>query len=180
MENKMSSEDTSYVELQKKIDESTPTGFPASEDGTEIKILKLLFSPEEADIAKRLGGAMEPLGKIHGRINKGGISLSLNELDEVLDGLVERGNIIGFEREGTKYYSLVQWVVGFFESQLGKMTKEFAEHLITSKFDVLSKRLSTVIKLDQGSNQPNLKMYYGKRVPQNLDYVYALSSFAIG
>ena len=44
MENKMSSEDTSYVELQKKIDESTPAGFPASEDGTEIQILKLMFN----------------------------------------------------------------------------------------------------------------------------------------
>jgi len=123
----MSSENTLYVELQKKIDESTPAGFPASEDGTEIKILKLLFSPEEANIAKRLGGAMEPLEKIHGRISEGGISLSLNELEEVLDGLVERGNINGVEREGIKVYSLVQWVIGFFESQLGKMTKEFAE-----------------------------------------------------
>ena len=55
-----------------------------------------------------------------------------------------------------------------------------ADHLITSKFEVLSKHLSHAIKLDQGKNQPNLKMYYGKRVPQNLDYVYALSSFAIG
>jgi len=40
--------------------------------------------------------------------------------------------------------------------------------------------VSTAIKLDQGSNHPNLKMYYGKRVPQNLNYVYALSSFGIG
>ncbi len=55
-----------------------------------------------------------------------------------------------------------------------------AEHLITSKFGVLSKNLPNGIKLDQGGNQPNLKMYYGKKVPQNLNYVYALSSFAIG
>lgn len=55
-----------------------------------------------------------------------------------------------------------------------------ADHLITSKFDVLSECLSNTIKLDKGGNLPNLKMYYGKRVPQSLNYVYALSSFAIG
>ena len=55
-----------------------------------------------------------------------------------------------------------------------------ADHLITSEFEILSKHLHDAIKLDQGSYQPNLKMYYEKRVHQNLDYVYALSSFAIG
>ncbi|KKM98449.1 hypothetical protein LCGC14_1157810 [marine sediment metagenome] len=55
-----------------------------------------------------------------------------------------------------------------------------ADHLITSKLGVLSKNLPNAIKLDQGGNQPNRKMYYGIRVPQNLNYIYALSSFAIG
>lgn len=123
----MSSEDSIYVELQKKIDESTPAGFPASAEGTEIKILKLLLSPEEAKIAKHLGGSMEPLEIIHRRINEKGIPISSKELEEVLDRLVERGVIIGGEWQGGKYYSLVQWAVGFFESQLGRMTKEFAE-----------------------------------------------------
>ena len=39
----MSSEDTSYVELQKKIDESTPAGFPASEDGIGKEVSKEEF-----------------------------------------------------------------------------------------------------------------------------------------
>ncbi len=55
-----------------------------------------------------------------------------------------------------------------------------ADHLITPKCEVLTKRLSNEIKLDKGNNKPNLKMYYGKRVPQNLEYVYALGSFAKG
>jgi ferredoxin len=127
MVNKMSSEDTSYEELQKKIHESTPTGFPASEDGTEIKILKLLLSPEEAKIAKHLGGSMEPLALIHGRLNENGIPISSKELEVILDGLAVRGVILGGERPDSKYYCLVQWMVGFFEYQLGRMTKEFAE-----------------------------------------------------
>ena len=55
-----------------------------------------------------------------------------------------------------------------------------ANHLITNKFDVLSERLSPEIKLDLGNSRPNLRMYYGKRVPQDLNYVFALSSFALG
>ena len=130
---KMSSEDIIYVELQKQIHESTPAGFPTSEDGTDIKILKLLLSPDEAKIAKNLGGFMESLKIIHGRIKESDISISLKDLEETLDDLVARGVIIGGEWQGTKQYSLVQWIVGFFESQGGRMTKEFAE--LASKYN---------------------------------------------
>ncbi len=125
--NEMSSEDSIYRELQKKIHESTPAGFPASDDGTDIKILKLLFSPEEVSIAMNLGARMEPLDVIQGRVSKSGISQSIEELEVILDRLVKNGAIIGVEWQGKKIYSLVQFAVGFFEYQLGRMTKEFAE-----------------------------------------------------
>ena len=127
MVNEMSSKDSIYRELQKKIHSSTPAGFPASDDGTDINLLKTLLSPNEANIGIHLGGLIEPLKMIHRRINKSGISLSLEELEKILDGLVERGIIVGRERQDIKYYSLVQWMVGFFEMQVGRMTKEFAE-----------------------------------------------------
>ncbi|MHA2008252.1 MAG: ATP-binding protein [Promethearchaeota archaeon] len=123
----MGSEDSIYRELQIKINNNTPAGFPASDNGTDIKILKLLLSSDDANIAIHLSGRMEPLEIIHGRIIKSGISISLKELEGILDKLVENGIIIGFTRQDVKHYSLVQWAVGFFEFQLGKMTKEFAE-----------------------------------------------------
>ena len=55
-----------------------------------------------------------------------------------------------------------------------------ANHLITSKFVSLSAVLSDAIILDPRSNQLNLKMYYGIRVPQNLDIIYGLGSFSVG
>jgi len=42
-----------YRELQQHLDQF-PAGFPATESGVEIRILKHLFSPEEAKIATRL------------------------------------------------------------------------------------------------------------------------------
>ncbi|MFX0030171.1 MAG: hypothetical protein ACFE8B_13250, partial [Candidatus Hermodarchaeota archaeon] len=128
----MSSEDAIYRELQEKIHTTTPVGFPASEDGTDIKLLKMLLSPDEAKIAIQLGALPEPLKRINRRINRSGISISLEELEETLDKLVENGVIMGgamlYDREkGIKRYSLAQWAVGIYEFQLGRMTKEFAQ-----------------------------------------------------
>lgn len=130
--NKIVSDDSIYRELQKKIHENTPVGYPAAEDGTDIKILKLLLSSEEAKISAQLGGRPEPLDDIHKRISETGISISLKELEEVLDKLVGKGVIIGGPQaydweKGLKRYCLMHWAVGIFEAQLGKMTKEIAE-----------------------------------------------------
>jgi amino-acid N-acetyltransferase len=55
-----------------------------------------------------------------------------------------------------------------------------ADHLITPKYECLSKLLLNDIILDKGCNKPNLKMYYGKKIPQDLRYVYTLSTYAKG
>ncbi|MFX0004240.1 MAG: ATP-binding protein [Candidatus Hodarchaeota archaeon] len=128
----MVGEDAIYNELRRKIDESMPVGFPASEDAKEIRLLEMLFTPEEAKIAMNLGSIAEPLKRIHRRVNRSGISISLEELEEILDGLAEKGAISGgplfFDREkNLKMYSLAQWAVGIFEYQVNRLTKEFAQ-----------------------------------------------------
>ncbi len=127
----MVSEDPIYEELRKKIDESMPVGFPASEDGTELRLLEMLFTPEEAKIAIHLSILPERLKVIHRRVKKAGISISINEMEERLDGLVEKGAIVGGailddEKQG-KRYSLTQWIFGMWELQVDKLTKEFAK-----------------------------------------------------
>ena len=42
-----------YQELREHLD-SLPGGFPPTESGVEIRILKRLFSPEEAELARYL------------------------------------------------------------------------------------------------------------------------------
>ena len=46
----MSSEDKVYRELQEHLDKQA-VGFPATESGVEIRILKELFNPEQASLA---------------------------------------------------------------------------------------------------------------------------------
>lgn len=121
----MISEDKVYRQLQEEIDTRMPIGFPRSESGLDIKILKELFTPKEANIAIHLSALSEPTEKIHKRVNKKGISISLEELQEILDDMLRRGLINGSAKK--KKYSLALFAVGFYEFQVDKQTKELAE-----------------------------------------------------
>jgi len=115
-----------YRELQKHLD-SMPVGYPATESGIEIKILKHLFTPEQAKIALKLNFMADPLNKIFRRLKKS--DFSLEELEDKLDemyfnGLINRGLVKEGETE-TKYYGSAPIVVGFFEYQLNRLTPEF-------------------------------------------------------
>jgi electron transport complex protein RnfB len=56
-----------YIQLQKHLDNQA-IGFPATRSGVELKILKHIFSPQEAEIASYLSYRMEPLETIYGRV----------------------------------------------------------------------------------------------------------------
>ena len=112
-----------YRELQRHLDKM-PVGFPATKSGVEIRILKHLFTPEEANIALNLSAVPESLGRIHRRVKKSGVTLQ--QLEEVLDHLVEKGAIMGGKmldkgRKG-KYYSKAQLAIGMFEFQIDRGT----------------------------------------------------------
>jgi len=128
----MQSEDEVYKKLHKEIDERMPIDFPAHQSGLEIKILKLLFTPEEAAIAIHLSALPEPLDKIYKRVTKSGISISKERLEELLNNLNEKGAIQGGgsvydKKHNRRRYRLLPWAIGIFEYQLGRVTKEFAE-----------------------------------------------------
>ena len=115
-----------YQELRKHLDKM-PVGYPATESGIEIKILKHLFTLEQAKIALKLNFMADPLHKIYRRLKKSGFSLEEleNKLDEMyFNGLINRGLVKEGEKE-TKYYGSAPIVVGFFEYQLNRLTPEF-------------------------------------------------------
>ncbi len=127
--NKMASKDLIYRQLQKVLDERLPVGFPATDSGIEIRVLKHLFTPKECEIAIYLTIIPEPLEEIHKRVVKSGISINLNELEEILDELVKKMVILSESRladKPVKHYSLMPFAIGFYETQLDKQTKEFA------------------------------------------------------
>jgi electron transport complex protein RnfB len=113
-----------YRELQRHLDE-LPVGYPPTESGVEIRILKHLFTPEEAALATHLSVIPEPLSRIHMRL-EGEASISLPELEESLDGMFRKGTVLMRSDRGEKCYSNAMLIVGMFELQVGRLTKEFA------------------------------------------------------
>ena len=116
-----------YRDLQKHLD-SLPIGYPATESGVEIRILKRLFTPEEARMATKLSIIAEPLSEIYQRVKN--TRVSIEKLEQVLDRMVHKGTIMVNTRDGEKYYRNAMLAVGMFELQVNRLTKGFVEDLL--------------------------------------------------
>ncbi|MCK5184220.1 MAG: hypothetical protein KAQ95_07935, partial [Candidatus Heimdallarchaeota archaeon] len=99
-----------YHQLRYEIDTRTANFFPSSDSGLEIQILKQIFTPLEAQIAIQLSALPEGLKRIHKRVTKSGIDISIQDLENLLDGLVRKGGIIYekllFNKPKKKMYGL--------------------------------------------------------------------------
>ena len=76
-----------YVELQRHLDRQA-IGFPATKTGAELKILKHIFSPEEARIATCLTYTPEPVDVVFERV--GHIAANREVLIKIVYGSVKQ------------------------------------------------------------------------------------------
>ena len=118
----MNPKDQVYVNLQKHLDNQA-VGFPATRSGVEIKILKHIFTPEEAEITSYLTYKLEPFKTIFGKV--GHLLESPEELEKLLDRIQKKGGIESKIKNGVKHYCCAPLVVGMYEFQLGRLTPEF-------------------------------------------------------
>ncbi|MBW1706902.1 MAG: 4Fe-4S binding protein [Deltaproteobacteria bacterium] len=118
----MGQNDQVYIKLQKHLDNQA-VGFPATKTGVEIRILKHIFTPEEAEIASFLSYKFEPLEIIYGRVEP--LVQSPEELEMILDGIQKKGGIEFKIKNGEKHYCNAPLVVGMYEFQLDRLTPEF-------------------------------------------------------
>lgn len=129
MANESISEDSDvYRKLQQHLDEM-PVGFPPVKSGADIRLLKHLFTPEEAKIAMFLKFGwdrdLEPLETIYKCTKETGISLE--ELETILDRMVSKGSIMSKKDGGKKYYGNALLMIGMFEFQVNRLTKDFVK-----------------------------------------------------
>lgn len=118
----MEKNEQAYIRLQRHLD-SQPVGFPATRSKSELRILKHIFTPDEAEIATCLTYKSEPIEAVFARA--GHLSASPDALAEVLDAIEKKGGVGIVIKEGRKYYCNLPLVVGMFEFQLGRLTPEF-------------------------------------------------------
>jgi NAD-dependent dihydropyrimidine dehydrogenase PreA subunit len=127
MEAEMIKEDQVYRDLQAHLDK-LPVGFPAAKSGVEIRILKHLFTPEEAEIALQLSMIPQTVESIYKRIKKSG--MSIEQLQKKLDHMVYKGSIRGGKEGDKKVYGNLQLAVGMYEHQVDRLTRDFAEDVV--------------------------------------------------
>ncbi len=99
--------DREYRLLQQRLDRNI-TGAPDSP--AFMPILKLLFSPSEADLARQIPTRFTSLGSLSRKTK-----IPLSDLDGKITDMARKGFVIDFRRGEKRYVSLAPVVIGFFE-----------------------------------------------------------------
>jgi len=115
-----------YRKLRKHLDEF-PIGFPSTESGVEMRLLKYFFTPEEAEIAMHLTILPQTLEQIHKSLERTGVPI--DKLEHTLAQMARKGSIYFVKGKGNNYYLNAQLAIGMYEHQVNKLTKEFLEDM---------------------------------------------------
>jgi len=111
---------SAYKRLAERLD-ALPNGFPATEDGAELRLLAYLFTPEEAELAAQLRLARETVDEIAAHV--GGEPAVLRKQ---LKGMARKGLISAGRTDHGLGYAIMPFAVGFYEAQVATMDAEFA------------------------------------------------------
>jgi Na+-translocating ferredoxin:NAD+ oxidoreductase subunit B len=113
-----------YKRLRKHLD-TMPVGFPATRSGVELRILKRLFTPDEARVAMGMTHVFESAKTICKRLQKQGVPPL--QCRQCLSDMAGKGSLLCRKGDEKPRYALVPFVVGMYEFQIGRMTTELYE-----------------------------------------------------
>ncbi len=111
----MDTQQDAYRHLAQRLD-SLPNGFPPSADGSELRLLGKLFTPEEASLASQLLMKLETAEQLAARLG-----LDYAPTRQLLKGMAHKGLIAAGKTEGGLGYKLLPFVVGIYENQVGDL-----------------------------------------------------------
>ena len=109
-----------YLKLAKVLD-TLPNGFPTTESGVEIKLLKKIFRPEDIDLFCDLKLSFETAEQIAERTGR-----SIDGLEDHLLEMWQRGQLFGTNLGGIMVFKMVPWAFGIYEFQLPHIDREMA------------------------------------------------------
>ncbi|MEM2958168.1 MAG: 4Fe-4S binding protein [Candidatus Jordarchaeaceae archaeon] len=113
--------DEAYYKLQEFLNQF-PLGFPKTSSGVEIKILKRLFTEEEAKIAVLLTPIPEEASQIAQRSG-----MDPQFLEQKLEAMSKKGLIFRVRREGKTLYNSAPFMIGLYEYSVKKIDRELAK-----------------------------------------------------
>ena len=112
-----------YTSLREFLD-NMPGGYPATETGVEMKILKKLYTPEQAELTMHLTPMPEPVSSVAARIGR-----DEAELAEKLEAMAKEGLIYRLREGDQVFYLAISFVVGIYEFHLNTIDREFSEYM---------------------------------------------------
>lgn len=113
-----------YTRLREHLD-ALPAGFPATESGVELRILRRLFTPDEAELAVHLTPKPEPAGVIAARAH-----LPPEEVEPRLKDMARKGLIFSIETgERPAAFMASQFVVGIWEYHVNTLDRDFLKDM---------------------------------------------------
>lgn len=110
-----------YRQLQERLDMYS-VGFPATESGIEITILKRMFSEEDARLFLSLSPMLEAPESVAERLGQ-----PVNETAAHLDDMANRGLLFSLKKGDSVKYGAIPFVHGLFEFQVKRLDKDFAK-----------------------------------------------------
>ena len=117
-----------FRQLQEQLDQYS-TGFPSTDSGVEMKILKRLFTEEEAWMYLHMSLMLETPESVADRLK-----LDSQQVSTRLAGMAEKGLLFRVRKGEAVKYGAVPFVVGIYEFQLKTMDADLAR-LIENYFE---------------------------------------------
>jgi len=121
------SPEQAYGLLQKRLAQKVQ-GAPGSP--TLMKILSMLFSPEEAELASRFPHNLTSLDTLSKNLK-----ISKDELSSKLTDMAHRGVVVDIEHDGQRYYMLPPVVIGLFEFTFMRMRPDMPMKELAQLFE---------------------------------------------
>jgi len=113
--------DNIYNRLAGVLD-TLPNGFPSSESGVEIKLLKKIFTPVQADLFCDMRLTFETAEQLAMRTGR-----PLEGMEEMLISMGEAGQLFAIQLGEQWFFKMLPWVFGIYEFQLSRLDREFAQ-----------------------------------------------------
>ena len=109
-----------YERLRSRLDDLA-SGLPETEDKIEIRLLKRLFTEEEADFFVQLHPLLEAPADVANRLNR-----DPDEVAERMEQMAKKGLLFRKRDDSGVRYAAVPYVVGIFEFQVNTMDEALA------------------------------------------------------
>ena len=113
--------ETIYRQLQQRLDLFS-MGFPATASGIELKILRHLFSEEDADLFLAMRHSLEDAEAVAARIGQ-----PVDTVAAHLEDMAEKGLLFRLRKNGAARYGAIPFVHGLFEFQVKTLDRPLAE-----------------------------------------------------